>query len=128
MTAGGKVDGIKVLVVDDCAVARHGLLSILRTQGDIEAVGEAEDWVQALSQAELLRPTIMVMDAKLANANDGESIRLIKERMPNVKILCLTVHSREIEPALSAGADAFLFKDGGRRVLIEALRRLALRQ
>ena len=91
MTAGAKVDKIKVLVVDECAVARHGLLSILRTQGDIEAVGEAADWVEALSQAELLRPTVILMDAKLAYANDGEPIRRIKERMPNVKILCLTV-------------------------------------
>ena len=128
MTAGAKVDRIKILVVDECAVARHGLLSILRTQGDMEAVGEAENWVQALSQAELLRPAIILMDAKLADANDGEAIRRIKERMPNVKILCLTVHSREIEPALSAGADAHLMKDGERRELIEALRRLASRQ
>ncbi len=128
MTVGANVDRIKVLVVDDCAVARHGLLSILRTQKDIEPVGEAEDWVQALSQAELLRPTIMLMDANLADANNGESIRHIKERLPNLKILCLTVHSREIEPALSAGADAHLMKDGERRELLEALRRLAFRE
>ena len=128
MTAGAKVDKIKVLVVDECAVARHGLLSILRTQGDIEAVGEAADWVEALSQAELLRPTVILMDAKLAYANDGEPIRRIKERMPNVKILCLTVHSREIEPALSASSDAHLMKDGERRELLEALRKLALRE
>lgn len=127
MTARAEVDKIKVLVVDDCAVARHGLLSILRTQGDIEAVGEAQNSAQALNQAELFQPTIMLMDAKLANANDGEFIRRIKERMPNVKILCLTVQSREIEPALSAGADAYLMKDGERGVLLRALRRLALR-
>ena len=122
------MDRIRVLVVEQCAVARHGLLSILRTQRDMEPVGEAEDWVQALSQAELLRPTIMLMDAKLAYANDGESIRRIKECMPNVKVLCLTVHSREIEPALSAGADAHLMKDGERRELLKSLRRLALRE
>ncbi len=122
------MERIKVLVVDDCAVARHGLLSILRTQMDIEPVGEAEDWVQALSQAELLGPTIVLMDAKLADRNDGEAIRRIKDRMPNVKILCLTVHSREIEPVLSAGADAHLMKDGERRELLEALRSLALRR
>lgn len=117
------MDKVKVLVVDDCAVARHGLLSILRTQRDIEAVGEAEGWVEALSQAELLRPTIILVDATLV---DEESIRLIKDRIPNVKILCLAVHSREIEPALSAGADAHLMKDGDRRELLEALRSLAL--
>ena len=127
MMVGAKVDRIKVLVVDDCAVARHGLLSILRTQRDIEPVGEAEDWVQALSQAELWRPTIILMDARLAYANDGEPIRRIKDRMPKVKVLCLTVHSREIEPALSAGADAHLMKDGEREELLESLRRLALR-
>ena len=85
MTARAEVDKIKVLVVDDCAVARHGLLSILRTQGDIEAVGEAQNSAQALNQAELFQPTIMLMDAKLANANDGEFIRRIKERMPTSK-------------------------------------------
>ena len=122
------MDRIRVLVVDECAVARHGLLSILRTQSDIEAMGEADDSVQALCQAELLRPNIILMDAKLAHANDGESIRQIKERLPNVKILCLTVHSRDIEPALTAGADAHLMKDGDRRELLGALRRLALRE
>ena len=122
------MDRIKVLVVDDCAVARHGLLSILRTQKDIEAVGDAEDLVQALSQAELLRPTIILMDAKLAHRNDGEAIRRIKERLPKVKVLCLTVHSREIEPAISAGADAHIMKDGNRRELLEALRNLSNRE
>ena len=126
MKAGAKVDRIKVLVVDRCAVARHGLMSILRTQKEMEPVGEAEDWVQALSQARLLRPTIILMDAKLDGTKDGEAIRRIKERMPNVKILCLTVPSREIEPALSAGADAHLMKDGERRKLLRELRRLAL--
>ena len=120
------MDRIRVLVVDDCAVARHGLLSILRTQQDIEPVGEAEDCVQALNQIGLLRPTIILMAAKLVGTKDGEAIRCIKERMPNVKILCLTGHSREIEPALSAGADAHLMKDGERRELLGELRRLAL--
>lgn len=127
MTAGVKLHRIKVLVVDECAVARHGLLGILRTQGDMDPVGEAADGVQVLNQAERLRPTIMLMDAKLADTNDGECIRRIKERMPEVKILCLTVHSREIEPAISAGADAHLNKDGERRELLETLRRLAIR-
>ena len=122
MAAGAKVDRIKVLVVDEGATARHGLVSILRSQRDIEAVEEAEDWVQALSQAEQLRPTVVLVDAKLL---DGESIRLLKDRIPNVKILCLTVHSREIEPALHAGADAHLMKDGERRKLLRELRRLA---
>ena len=105
--------------------ARHGLLGILRTLGDMDPVGEATDGVQALEQAELLRPTIMLMDAKLAAANHWESIRRVKEHMPEVKILCLTVHSREIEPAQSAGADALLKKDGERRELLETLRKLA---
>ena len=122
------MDKIKVLVVDECAVARHGLLSILRTQSDIEAVGQAQDTVQALCQAEMLRPNIILMDAKLAHANDGESIRRIRDLLPNVKILCLTVHSRDIEPALTAGADAHLMKDGERRELLGALRRLDLRE
>lgn len=122
------MDKIKVLVVDECAVARHGLLSILRTQTDIEAVGQAQVSVQALCQAELLRPNIILMDAKLAHANDGESIRRIRDLLPNVKILCLTVHSRNIEPALTAGADAHLMKDGERRELLGALRRLDLQE
>ena len=117
------MDRIKVLVVDDGAVARHGLVSILRSQSAIEAVGEAEDWAQALCQAEILRPTVMLVDARLA---DDESIRLLKDLIPNVKVLCLTVHSREIEPALHAGADAHLMKDSQRRELLEELRRLAL--
>ena len=119
---------IRVLLADDHALVRAGFRMILEAEPDIEVVGEAEDLVQALGQAELLRPTIILMDARLADRNDREAIRRIKEWMPNVKILCLTVHSREIEPALSAGADAHLIKDGERQELLKALRSLALRE
>ena len=115
---------IKVLIADDCAVARHGLRSILRPHCDIEVVGEAADGAEAVDMAERLRPQVILMDVDMPGVDGLAATRHIKRLFPNIKVLCLTVHTKDIEPALDAGADAYLMKDGARQVLLQALRRL----
>lgn len=115
---------IKVLIADDCEVARHGLRSILRPHCDIEVVGEAADGAESVDLAQRLLPQVVLMDVDMPGADGLAATRHLKRQFPNIKVLCLTVHSKDIEPALQAGADAYLMKDSARRQLLEALRRL----
>jgi len=118
------VGKIRVLIVDDSAVVRDGLQSVLRAHPEIEVVGEAEDGLEAISKAEQLQPGVILMDAQMPEMDGVEATRRIKERLPSVKILFLTVHAGYVEDALVAGADGYLLKDSGRRELLQAIRKL----
>ena len=122
---GHCVDKITVLVVDDSFAVRDGLLSILRAYPDIEVVGEATNGVESIAKAEVLQPKVILMDAQMPMMDGIEATRQIKERLPNIKILLLTVHTEYVKAALDAGADGHLLKDSGRQELVQAIRELA---
>ena len=121
---GRPVRTIKVLIVDDSSVVRDGLKGILRAHPDIQVVGEAANGLEAIDKAEQLQPDIVLMDAQMPVMDGVEATHQIKERLPAVKVLFLTVHTGYIEDALAAGADAYLLKDSGRRELLQAIREL----
>lgn len=116
--------GIRVLIVDDDPLVRHGLQSILRVHHDIQVVGEAADGLEAIAKAEQLRPDVILMDAQMPEMDGIEATRRIKEQWPSIKILFMTVHTAYIDPALAAGADGWLMKDSGRRELLRAIKKL----
>ena len=120
------MDKITVLVVDDSSAVRDGLQSILGAYPDIGVVGEATDGVDAIAKAEQLHPRVILMDAQMPNMDGIEATRHIKERLPNIKILLLTVHIEYVEAAMAAGADGHLLKDSGRQELVQAIRELSL--
>lgn len=117
---------IRVLVVDDHAILRDGIRSILESQDDIIVIGEASDGVEALEYVKKLLPDIVLMDISMPKINGLEATRLIKERFPNIKVLILTQHdNREyITPALQAGAAGYVLKRSGRREMLNALRQV----
>jgi NarL family two-component system response regulator LiaR len=117
---------IRVLVVDDHAILRDGIRSILESQDDIIVIGEASDGVEALEYVKRLMPDIVLMDISMPKINGLEATRLIKERFPSVKVLILTQHdNREyITPALQAGAAGYVLKRSGRREMLNALRQV----
>jgi len=117
---------IRVLIVDDHAILRDGIRSILESQEDIVVVGEASDGAEALEYVSNLLPDLVLMDISMPKTNGLEATRLIKERFPQVKVLILTQHdNREyIAPALGAGASGYVLKRSGRREMLNAIRQV----
>ena len=117
---------IRVLVVDDHAILRDGIRSLLESQEDIIVVGEAGDGSEAIELTSKLLPDIVLMDISMPKTNGLEATRAIKERCPKVKVLILTQHdNREyIAPALGAGAAGYVLKRSGRREMLNAIRQV----
>lgn len=117
---------IRVLVVDDHAILRDGIRSLLESQEDIVVVGEAGDGAEALEYVSKLLPDIVLMDISMPKTNGLEATRLIKESYPQVRVLILTQHdNREyIAPALGAGASGYVLKRSGRREMLNAIRQV----
>ncbi len=115
---------IKVLVVDDHAILRDGIRSILESQADIDVVGEADDGVKAVENVKDLQPDIVLMDLSMPRLNGLEATRIIKDNNPQTKVVILTQYdNREhILPALRAGASGYVLKRSGRREMLNAIR------
>ncbi len=119
------MEKIKVLIVDDNEVVREGLKSILGPQADIEVVGEAVDGLDAVAKAGELCPDVVLMDAQMPGIDGTEATRRIKQSLPEVKVLFLTVYGEYVGGALAAGASWYLTKDCRRQDLLEGIRVLA---
>ncbi len=115
---------IRVLIVDDHAILRDGIRSLLERQEDMLVVGEASTGLEALSQVSALLPDIVLMDIAMPGMNGIEATHQIKELYPQVKILVLTQHdNREyIEPLLQAGASGYILKRSGGKEVVSAIR------
>lgn len=119
------MEKIRVLLVDDNEVVREGLRSILEPQADIEVVGQAVDGLDAVGKAQELQPDVILMDAQMPNMDGTEATRRIKQILPEVKVLFLTVYGDYVGGALAAGASWYLTKDCRRQDLMEGIRVLA---
>ena len=104
---------IRVLIVDDHALYRRGLLTVLETEDGIEVVGEAADGVEAVDQAEETLPDVIVMDVSMPKRGGIDACRVIKQRVPSARILMLTSSDDEANlfEAVRAGANGYLLKD-----------------
>ncbi len=115
---------IRVLVVDDHAILREGIRSLLERAEDITVVGEAANGVEALAQVEALHPDIVLMDLAMPEMDGLAATRLLRQRFPEVRVLILTQHDNQeyIAPALQAGAAGYVLKRSGGREVIAAIR------
>ncbi len=104
---------IRVLIVDDHALYRRGLQTILGTEDGIEVVGEAADGVEAVQIAEQTRPDVVLMDVGMPRRGGIEACRTIRQRVPSARILMLTSSDDEAHlfDAVRAGASGYLLKD-----------------
>ncbi|MBI2115760.1 MAG: response regulator transcription factor [candidate division NC10 bacterium] len=103
---------IRVLLVDDHALFRRGIASILAAERGFEVVGEASDGLGALERARELMPDVILMDIFMPGANGLEATRRIKEALPYVKIVMLTVSEEDqnLFEAIKSGAQGYLLK------------------
>lgn len=104
---------IRVLIVDDHPIVRHGLRMYLDVDPEIEIVGEAADGAQAVRVAEQLRPDVILMDLLMPGMDGIAATNLIRRRVPEARILVLTSASQDllVVDAMAAGASGFLPKD-----------------
>jgi len=123
MTDQTNVGAIRVFIVDDHAIVRDGIRSLLATEPDIEVVGEAENGRDAVSKAQRLQPDIILMDLVMPEMDGIEAIRRIMARQPEARILVLTSFTAEnkVFPAIKAGAMGYLLKDTGSEELVRAI-------
>jgi DNA-binding NarL/FixJ family response regulator len=115
---------IRVLLVDDHAVLRDGLRSLLSLQEDIEVVAEAGDGQEAIVCAGQYRPDVVVMDIAMPRMNGLEATRQILARCPGTRVLVLSQHDDEryVLPCCQVGASGYLLKSAAADELVKAIR------
>jgi DNA-binding NarL/FixJ family response regulator len=115
---------INVLIADDQDLVREGLRMLLEAEPDLAVAGEAADGNQALAQARLLDPDVILMDVRMPEMNGIEATTRLVQGGTRARILMLTTFNLDeyVYHALKAGASGFLLKDANREQLTGAVR------
>ena len=115
---------IRVMLVDDHALFRKGIASLLSGEAGFEVVGEAADGLQAVEKTREVMPDLIVMDLNMPNAGGAETTRRILEEFPYVKIVILTVSEddKDLFEAVRNGAHGYLLKKIEPKALFDTLR------
>jgi DNA-binding NarL/FixJ family response regulator len=114
---------VRVLLVDDQALFREALSTLLQVRPEIEVVGEAGDGAAALRQAAELRPDVVLMDLHMPVLDGIAATRRLRVEQPGVRVLALTTFDddEDVFAALRAGAVGYLLKDVSADRLVEGL-------
>jgi two-component system NarL family response regulator len=118
---------IRVLVVDDHAVFRRGLISVLETAADITVVGEAADGLEAIERTELLRPDVVLLDLRMPVLDGIAACTRIKSDEPGTRVVMLSVSEDEADlyASIRAGASGYLLKEISVEEVAQAVRAVA---
>lgn len=114
---------IRILVADDHGVLRAGLVALLNAETGMQVVGEAEDENSAVSQVVEKRPDVVLMDVSMPDSGGIQATRRIKQLVPEVRVLILTVHEDKgvMQEAMRAGAKGYILKRAIKSELINAI-------
>jgi NarL family two-component system response regulator LiaR len=117
---------IRVLIVDDHAIVRKGIRALLAEIEDVEVVGEARDGQEAVTQAEALRPDVILMDLVMPHMDGIAATRQITTRQAEARILVLTSFAADdkVFPAIKSGALGYLLKDSEPADLVQAIQQV----
>lgn len=114
---------IRVLLVDDYAMVRQGLRSILEANNHLEVVGEASNGLEAIDAVRALRPDVVVMDINMPEMNGIEATRRIKEEFPDTSVIGLSVQDGMdmIHKMQAVGICSYLTKENAGDALCRAI-------
>jgi DNA-binding NarL/FixJ family response regulator len=117
------VTPVRVLLVDDQALFREALATLLAVRDEVEVVGEAADGAEALDRAAALHPDVVLMDLRMPRLDGIAATRRLRAAQPDVRVLALTTFDtdEEVFAALRAGAVGYLLKDVSSQRLVEAV-------
>jgi DNA-binding NarL/FixJ family response regulator len=121
---------LTIVLADDHHVVRSGLRTLLEVELDAHIVGEAADGLTALQLVEQLRPDLLVVDLMMPGLTGLEVVRRVHERVPNTRVVVLSMHADEayILEALRAGAIGYVLKESHAAEFVQAVRQAAAGQ
>ena len=117
---------IRVLLADDHIMVRDALAGMLRAEPDIEFVGVAANGQEAITQAQLLRPDVLVMDVSMPDLNGIEATTRIRKALPSCRVLALSALGDAcfINQMVEAGAKGYVVKTESLNCLVQAVRQV----
>jgi len=115
---------IRILAVDDHALAREGIAVLVGTQPDMTLVAEASNGREAIQQFRTHRPDVTLMDLQMPEMNGIEALIAIRNEFPDAKVVVLTTYKGDVQilRALKAGAQGYLLKNTFHKELLETIR------
>ncbi len=116
----------KIVIVEDHVWFRESLRSMLSNSPELEVVGEAADGLEAIAEIEKKQPELVLLDLSLPKLSGFFVLREIKDRLPDIKVLVLTIHEADdyVLDAFASGADGYCLKDNDRKEMIDAIWRV----
>jgi DNA-binding NarL/FixJ family response regulator len=117
---------MRLILVDDQPLFRGAIAALIRGQDGMELVGEASNGLQALELAHATQPDLVVMDVEMPVMNGVEATRLLKDQLPAIKVIMLTVSEQDdhLFDAIRYGANGYLLKDLRPEELFDMLHRV----
>jgi len=121
---------VRTLIVDDNATFRRRVKEFLASEPDIEVIGEAADGQEAILKARALHPDLVLMDVRMPGTNGLDATRQLKEEMPELRVIILTIYELQEyrEAALASGANGYVVKKSLIEELVPVIREVMTRQ
>jgi DNA-binding NarL/FixJ family response regulator len=118
---------IRVFLVDDHPIVRHGMAQLVAAEADLAVCGDAADAAAALEAVAAADPGVIILDVSLGTTSGIDLIRELKQRAPHAAVLVMSMHDEELyaERALRAGASGYVMKHEATQSILRAIRSVA---